>query len=130
MRSKTKCLSMVVSPCLQLTAEGFMLCKYRFLTDNITAHQLNNRCTYSTRIMTTQVSTRKTPSLSTPVTKLRHVMYSLRPISLFTNTDVSIIKICLDPSILTKSIMDWREYLKTEKYCRAWSFCMRMFLEI
>jgi hypothetical protein len=37
-------------------------------------------------------------------------MYSLRPILLFHNTDVSTTKICLDTSILAKSIMDRREY--------------------
>jgi uncharacterized membrane protein YidH (DUF202 family) len=36
--------------------------------------------------------------------------YSLRPILLFANTDVSIIKICLDISTLVKSIMGRREY--------------------
>jgi hypothetical protein len=37
--------------------------------------------------------------------------YSLRPILLFANTDVSITKMCLDTSILAKSIMDRREYV-------------------
>jgi hypothetical protein len=37
--------------------------------------------------------------------------YSLQPILLLVNTDVSTIKICLDTSILAKSIMDRREYL-------------------
>jgi hypothetical protein len=36
--------------------------------------------------------------------------YSLRPILLFTNTDVSATKMCLDTSTLAKSIMDRREY--------------------
>jgi hypothetical protein len=36
--------------------------------------------------------------------------YSLRPILLFANTDVSITKICLDTSTLAKSIMGRREY--------------------
>jgi hypothetical protein len=36
--------------------------------------------------------------------------YSLRPILLFANTDVSITGIYLDTSILAKSIMDRREY--------------------
>jgi hypothetical protein len=35
--------------------------------------------------------------------------YSLRPILLFTNADVSITKMCLDTSILAKSIMGRRE---------------------
>jgi hypothetical protein len=35
--------------------------------------------------------------------------YSLRPILLFANMDVSITKMCQDTSILTKSIIDWRE---------------------
>jgi hypothetical protein len=37
-------------------------------------------------------------------------LYSLRPILLFTNTGVSITKICLDTSTLEKSIMGQREY--------------------
>jgi hypothetical protein len=37
--------------------------------------------------------------------------YSLRSILLFANTDVSTTKICLDTSILAKSIMDRREYI-------------------
>jgi hypothetical protein len=36
--------------------------------------------------------------------------YSLRPILLFANTDVSTTKMCLDTSILEKSIMGRREY--------------------
>jgi hypothetical protein len=36
--------------------------------------------------------------------------YSLRPILLFVSTDISTIKICLDTSMLAKSIMDPREY--------------------
>jgi hypothetical protein len=32
-------------------------------------------------------------------------IYSLRPILLFANTNVSIIKMCLDTSVLAKSIM-------------------------
>jgi hypothetical protein len=36
-------------------------------------------------------------------------LYSLRPILLFANTDVSITKMCLDTSILAKSNMDRRE---------------------
>jgi hypothetical protein len=35
--------------------------------------------------------------------------YSIRPILLFANTDVSITKMCLVTSILAKSIMDRRE---------------------
>jgi hypothetical protein len=38
--------------------------------------------------------------------------YSLRPILLFANTDVFITKICLDTTILAKSIMGRREYSK------------------
>jgi hypothetical protein len=45
------------------------------------------------------------------VTYLYENKYSLRPIILFTNTDVSIIKMCLDTSILVKSIMGRREYM-------------------
>jgi hypothetical protein len=45
-----------------------------------------------------------------PHVKVTIISYSLRPILLFTNTDVSITKICLDTSILTKSIMGRREY--------------------
>jgi hypothetical protein len=37
--------------------------------------------------------------------------YSLRPILLFVNTDVSITKMCLGTSILAKSIMGRREYV-------------------
>jgi hypothetical protein len=37
--------------------------------------------------------------------------YSLRPIILFANMDVSITRMCLDTSVLTKSIMGRREYL-------------------
>jgi hypothetical protein len=40
--------------------------------------------------------------------------YSLRPILLFANTDVSTTKMCLDTSILTKSIMGRREYVFAE----------------
>jgi hypothetical protein len=36
--------------------------------------------------------------------------YSLRPILLFANTDISITKICLDTSVLAKSIMGRRKY--------------------
>jgi hypothetical protein len=36
--------------------------------------------------------------------------YSLRPILLFVNTDVSIIRMCLDTSVLAKSIMGRRKY--------------------
>jgi hypothetical protein len=36
--------------------------------------------------------------------------YSLRPILLFANTDVSTTKMCLDTSILVKSNMGRREY--------------------
>jgi hypothetical protein len=35
--------------------------------------------------------------------------YSLRPILLFTNMNVFITKMCLDTSVLAKSIMDQRE---------------------
>jgi hypothetical protein len=38
--------------------------------------------------------------------------YSLRSILLFVNTDVSTTKMCLDTSILAKSIMGRREYLR------------------
>jgi hypothetical protein len=38
------------------------------------------------------------------------ISYSLRPILLFANTDVSITKMYLDTSILVKSIMGGREY--------------------
>jgi hypothetical protein len=44
-------------------------------------------------------------------------MYSLRPILLFSKTDVSITKICLDTSILAKSIMGRREYFILMKRC-------------
>jgi hypothetical protein len=37
-------------------------------------------------------------------------LYSLRPIILFANTDVSITKMCLDTSTFAKSIMGRREY--------------------
>jgi hypothetical protein len=37
--------------------------------------------------------------------------YSLRPILFFANADVSITKMCLDTSILSKSIMDQGEYI-------------------
>jgi hypothetical protein len=37
--------------------------------------------------------------------------YSLRSILLFANTDASTTKMCLDTSILAKSIMGRREYL-------------------
>jgi hypothetical protein len=40
-------------------------------------------------------------------------MYSLRPILLFVNTDVSTIKIYLDTSTLAKSIIGRREYIYT-----------------
>jgi hypothetical protein len=43
--------------------------------------------------------------------KLNRMKYSLRPILLFANTDVSTVKICLDTSILAKSIMGRREYI-------------------
>jgi hypothetical protein len=36
--------------------------------------------------------------------------YSLRPILLFANTDVSTTKMCLDTSVLAKSNTDRREY--------------------
>jgi hypothetical protein len=39
---------------------------------------------------------------------LGEIQYSLQPILLFTNTDVSITKICLDKSKLAKSIIDRR----------------------
>jgi hypothetical protein len=37
--------------------------------------------------------------------------YFLEPVLFFANTDVSTTKMCLDTSILAKSIMDWREYI-------------------
>jgi hypothetical protein len=43
---------------------------------------------------------------------IRSIDYSLRPILLFANTDVSTTKICLDITILAKGIMDRREYHK------------------
>jgi hypothetical protein len=45
--------------------------------------------------------------------------YSLWPILLFANTDVSITKMCLDTSILAKSIMGWRKY-----FFFFWCICM------
>jgi hypothetical protein len=41
----------------------------------------------------------------------QELLYSLRLILLFINTDVSIAKMCLDTSILAKSIMGRREYI-------------------
>jgi hypothetical protein len=38
------------------------------------------------------------------------IYYSLRPILLFVNTNISTIKMCLDISTLAKSIMGRREY--------------------
>jgi hypothetical protein len=38
-----------------------------------------------------------------------YILYSLRAILLFANTDVSTTKICLDTSMLAKSIMGRRE---------------------
>jgi hypothetical protein len=38
-------------------------------------------------------------------------IYSLQPILLFANMDVSITKMCLDTSILTKIIIGQREYI-------------------
>jgi hypothetical protein len=43
--------------------------------------------------------------------------YSLQPILLFTNTDVSATKICLDTSIFTKSDMGRREYYLLSEIC-------------
>jgi hypothetical protein len=47
-------------------------------------------------------------NLNTDITG--QIMYSLRLILLFANTDISTNKICLDTSILAKSIMGRREY--------------------
>jgi hypothetical protein len=47
---------------------------------------------------------------------LQKFLYSLRSILLFANTDVSTTKMCLDTSILAKSIMGRREY---QKYSRV-----------
>jgi hypothetical protein len=40
----------------------------------------------------------------------KNMLYSLQPILLFANTDISIPKMCLDKSRLAKSIMSRREY--------------------
>jgi hypothetical protein len=48
-------------------------------------------------------------------TKLYSISYSLRPILLFANTDVSTTKICLDTSTLAKSIMGRREYIRLQR---------------
>jgi hypothetical protein len=45
------------------------------------------------------------------VTLILEVKYSLRSILLFTNTDVSTTKICLDTPILAKSIMGRKKYI-------------------
>jgi hypothetical protein len=42
--------------------------------------------------------------------KSKMIKYSLRSILLFSNTDISTTKMCLDTSILAKSIMGRREY--------------------
>jgi hypothetical protein len=44
------------------------------------------------------------------LTPIHFLFYSLGPILLLANTDVSTIKMCLDTSILAKSIMGRREY--------------------
>jgi hypothetical protein len=49
------------------------------------------------------------PSTSQYDTSFIDSKYSLRPILLFANTDVSTTKMCLDTSILAKSIMGRRE---------------------
>jgi hypothetical protein len=41
-------------------------------------------------------------------------LYSLRPIILFVNVDVSTTKMCLDTSILAKSIVGRREYMSLD----------------
>jgi hypothetical protein len=46
---------------------------------------------------------------------INNTTYSLRPILLFANTDVSTTKICLGTSTLTKSIMGRREYINLVK---------------
>jgi hypothetical protein len=43
---------------------------------------------------------------------LNKLIYSLRPISSFANTDVSSTKMCLDTSVFAKSHMVQREYYK------------------
>jgi hypothetical protein len=48
--------------------------------------------------------------------------YSHRLILLFANTDVSTTKMCLDTSILAKSIMGRREYKKSAIQFRIWIF--------
>jgi hypothetical protein len=58
------------------------------------------------------------------------ICYSLRPILLFTNTDVSITKMCLDTSILAKSIMGRREYQYTRNYFNLGSVHSYMIMNI
>jgi hypothetical protein len=50
------------------------------------------------------------PSTSLYYQLISKLLYSLRSILLFANTDVSITKMCLDTSLLAKSIMSRREY--------------------
>jgi hypothetical protein len=74
-----------------------------YATSNINVIQKNNTIFYMNHLYT-------------------KYLYTLRPILLFTYTDVSITKMCLDTSVLTKSNMCRREYvlslhpLKTSQY--------------
>jgi hypothetical protein len=56
-------------------------------------------------------------SVSSHLFVFAHLCYSLRPILLFANTDVSTTKMCLDTYILAKSNMDRREYLHLQVQC-------------
>jgi hypothetical protein len=53
--------------------------------------------------------------------------YSLLPILLFTNMDVSITKMCLDTSILAKSNMSQREYIELDYIASLDYFIWRYF---
>jgi hypothetical protein len=55
------------------------------------------------------VSGHYAPTINPAEKEWEKFLYSLRPILLFANADVSTTKLCLDTSILAKSIMGRRE---------------------
>jgi hypothetical protein len=65
------------------------------------------------------------PSLGSSLVKEKS-SYSLQPILLFANTDISITKMCLDTSILAKNIMGQREYKNSSQRSHNWRITMRV----
>jgi hypothetical protein len=70
-------------------------------------------------------STRRSTEWSPAKARRSKISYSLRTIILFTNTDVSTIKIYLDISILAKNIMGRRKYLSSSPTRQTYKYDAR-----